>query len=532
PLTVAVARPPLRLGGGDQGFPSPFAYRRGPGYVQMSYLYDTLLWKDSTGEVLPWLAASLPRRSPDGLTYTFQLRENIRWHDGRPLTPEDVAFSFEYFASQRSSGRLSQQIIVEPVPEITEVRPTGPRSVDFRLNAPVATFLQFGGAGAVPIVPRHVWSQIDNASQASDPAVLVGSGPYRLESYSAGEGTYLYTANDDYFLGRPFVRRLENRPVGEGPAGELTALQAGELDAANASGIRPEALESFRREPAFEILEQPPGVSQTALNWNLGAGGALADVRFRQACCRAINRSDLVQRLFGGNGTPGNPGWIPPESPWHVRVEQYPFDVAAANRLLDDAGYRRPSPDAIRQTADGQPLRFTLLATTPPSPIAEVVVSSLRTVGIELQTQAIDTPAFNQRVNRGETEMYLIGAGGMNSDLAPDYLRLIYNSKSNLTQRARGYRDAQVDELTEQQLHTLDEDERKRIVGRIQELVARDVPLLPLVYPSSFAITRKSTFDQWYITPGGVAGVIPTIYNKHVFLTGRKEGFQIRPIQE
>ena len=182
-------RPVLRLSGGNQGFPSPFGYQRGGGYIQASYLYDTLLWKDSTGEVLPWLAAALPRRSADARMYTFDLRDNIRWHDGRPLTAEDVVFTFQYFAAQREAGKLSQQIIVEPVPDIAEVRATGPRTVEFRLNAPVATFLQFGGAGAVPIVPKHIWSGIDNASMASDTQLLVGSGPYRLESYSRGEGS-------------------------------------------------------------------------------------------------------------------------------------------------------------------------------------------------------------------------------------------------------------------------------------------------------------------------------------------------------
>jgi peptide/nickel transport system substrate-binding protein len=523
-------RPTLRLSGGDQGYPSPFGYRRGGGYVQMSYLYDTLLWKDSTGAVLPWLAASF-RQSPDGLTHTFELRDNLRWHDGRPLTPEDVVFTFQYFAAQRAAGKLSQQIIVEPVSDIAEVRATGPRTVEFRLRAPVATFLQFGGAGAIPIVPKHIWEGIDNASAASDTKLLIGSGPYRLESYSAGEGSYLYTANDDYFLGRPFVRRIENRPAGGDPAADLNALQAGQLDAGSASGVRPEVLEPFKRDSAFEVLQEPPGASQTALYWNLRKGGALADVRFRQACCRAIDRNDLVRRLFGGSATAGNPGWIPPESPWFARVEQYPFDVAMANKMLDDAGYRRPTPDGVRETTDGQPLRFSLLVTTPPAPVTDVLIAALKAIGVELRAEAVDTPTFNQRVIRGDSELSLIGSGGVNSDLAVDYLRLVYNSKATLTQKAQGYANPEIDDLTQKQLNTVDEAERKRIVARIQEIIAREVPLLPLFYPVSFSIVRKATFDQWYITPGGAAGVIPTIANKQAFVTGLKTGVKVRPTQ-
>jgi len=220
----------LHLAGGDAGFPSPFAYSRGPGYVQMSYIYDTLLWTDASGRQLPWLASRV-RRSSDGLTYTFELRDNVRWHDGRPLTPADVVFTFDYYAKQT----LSPEIIAMPVPGIAEVKATGPRTVEFRLKAPIATFLGFGGAGAVPIVPKHIWESIDHAAMATDPKVLVGSGPYRLKSYSGGDGSYLYTANDDYFLGKPFVKRIENRPVGD----PLTALKSGEIDAATVLGVTP-----------------------------------------------------------------------------------------------------------------------------------------------------------------------------------------------------------------------------------------------------------------------------------------------------
>jgi peptide/nickel transport system substrate-binding protein len=340
--------------------------------------------------------------------------------------------------------------------------------------------------------------------------VLIGSGPYRLESYSAGEGSYLYTAVDDYFLGRPVVRRIENRPVGD----ELQALQAGTIDQASDSGLRPAVLEPFRNNPAFEVLKAPPGVSGLGLYWNLDQGGPLADVLFRRACARAINREGIVQRAFGGNGTVGNPGWIPPEHPFHVDVEQYPFDVQAAKGLMEEGGFETP-------------VRYSLLVTNDPvPPVAEVITRQLKEIGVELEIEPVDTPTFNQRVIEGDVEMSIIGSGGMNSDLAPDYLRLIYNSETELTQHAQGYRNPEVDRLTEEQLRTLDRDERMRICARIQQLVAQDLPLLPLFYPASFNLVRKEAFGAWYYTPGGVAGVIPTLQNKHSFITGRKTGIE------
>nr|MBA3523321.1 DNA-binding protein [Geodermatophilaceae bacterium] len=88
---AAASRPTLRLGGisGDWGLPSPFTYQALPGYLRMNLIYDSLLWADASGELLPWLASSF-ERSADGLTYTFQLREDVSWHDGMPFSAEDV----------------------------------------------------------------------------------------------------------------------------------------------------------------------------------------------------------------------------------------------------------------------------------------------------------------------------------------------------------------------------------------------------------------------------------------------------------
>lgn len=516
----AVARPTIRLPGDDTGFPSPFAYMRGPGFIKMSFIYDTLVWKDSSGEILPWLAESYGR-SDDARSYTFELREGISWHDGRPLTAEDVAFTFEYFRNQQ----ISPQVIAQPLPQIEEVRPTGERTVEFRLATPLAPFLGFGGVGSIPIVPKHIWSSVENAAMETDPAVLVGSGPYRLESYTRGEGSYLYSAYDEYFLGRPFVSRLEYRPVGEPLAGVAT----GDLGAASVSGVTPSVLAPFRDNPDLEVIDAPPGNFGSGLFWNLAKGGALADVTFRRACAHAIDREDVVQRLHGGNATPGNPGWIPEGNPFHVDVEQYRFDRDRANRLLDDAGYSRPGPDAVRQGADGRPLRISLLVTSPPPPITQLVVNALREVGVELTPEALDTPAFNQRVIAGQSEMSIIGFGGMNTDHAPDYLRQVYSSKTRTTQHAQGYVNPELDRLVEEQLTTVDETRRKQIVGEAQELIADDLPLLPLVYPRGFTVFNNNAFDAWYYTDGGVGSTVPTPENKHVFITGRKTGLEMRP---
>jgi len=135
--------------------------------------------------------------------------------------------------------------------------------------------------------------------------------------------------------------------------------------------------------------------------------------------------------------TPGNPGWIPPGNSWHVDVEQYPFDPAGANRLLDRAGYKKGS-DGLRSDPDGKPLRFGLAVASPAPPAVEVVVRALRAIGVEAKPEALDMASFIPRLVKGDTDLSLIMSGGMNTGNEPDYLRTVYSSKTKSVQHAQG----------------------------------------------------------------------------------------------
>ena len=512
----------IRLPGGSFGFPTPFAYIASFGYKQMSYLYDTLLWKDSSGRLLPWLARSV-RRSADGRTYTFELRDGIRWHDGRPLTAHDVAFTFDYFKRQT----LGPLLVALPS-NVSAARARSRLVVEVQLTVPAVTFPQ-RVAGALPIIPRHIWSSIEDAPLAQDRKVLVGSGPYLLKSFSAGEGAYLFEANERYFLGTPFIRRIELRPVED----ELSALRAGEIDVADTAteGVGPDALSPFRADDAFAIIRSP-GLFTFPLIWNLGRGGALADVRFRRACAMAIDRQAIVDRLIGGNGVAGNPGFLPPDHPYHAPVEQYAFDTTAANRLLDEAGYRRGA-GGVRRDGRGRELRFRILTgNSPIPPVLDLVVQALKGIGVELKPQAVDLPTLFTTLQTGSTEMALglfPGPGGTALNADPDTLRTFYSSAvKGRVQGAQGWVDAEFDRLAQRQLVTADELERKRLIARMQQIVAADLPLLPLYYPTLFTVYRRQVFDRWYTTPGGFASGIEGVHNKQVLVTGSKTGVRIR----
>ncbi|MCA1691449.1 MAG: ABC transporter substrate-binding protein, partial [Actinobacteria bacterium] len=245
------------------GWPSPFTYVAGPGYWRMSLVFDTLLWPDSTGELLPWLASS-HKRSEDGLTYTLDLRD-ITWDDGRPLTARDVAFTYEYYTSQTFTP-----LLVGVPRTVADVVPTGHRSVEFRLERPDATFLD-QVLGTMPIVPEHVWSKISDPMSTFDDRIFVSTGAYKMTKHDEAQGPELYEAKDGYFLGTPYVKRIEMLPA----ADPLTALRVGELDGAATQyeGTRSEVLAPFRDDPEYGIVSLDAGFA-FPLYFNISRGGA------------------------------------------------------------------------------------------------------------------------------------------------------------------------------------------------------------------------------------------------------------------
>ncbi|HEX8769367.1 MAG TPA: ABC transporter substrate-binding protein [Acidimicrobiales bacterium] len=507
------------------GYPSPFTYTAPPGYWRMSFVFDTLLWKDSTGRQLPWLASSYTP-SPDGLVHTLKLRD-VKWDDGRPLTAADVAFTYEYYTSQTFTPLL----VGVPRPGI-DVRPVGDKTVEFRLDKPDATFEQFV-LGTMPIVPQHIWSKIDDPMGTFDKRVLISTGAYELKSHDDNLGTELYVAKDNYFMGRPFVRRIEG--IDPPNDDELAALSAGVCDAgaAPAAGTRNDQLAPFRDDPAYGILREPAGFG-FPLFFNIKKGGALADLRFRRACAHAIDRHDVVERLITGNGTVGSPGWLPPSNSYHEpNVRDYPFDVAEANRLLDEAGYRRKGRDGNRTNVDGSPLRLTLhFVQGVRVPLIELAAEGLRRVGIDIDLQVVDLVAlFGLKLQENFDLLVTLypGPAGTGPNGDPDMLRGVFYSKPpNPFHKATGYANPEVDRLIDAQRSSNDVEERRKIVSQIQVAVAEDLPVVMLYYSDFFWVFKKSVFDQWYFTPGGTATGFSEIYNKHFYITGRKTGLEMR----
>jgi peptide/nickel transport system substrate-binding protein len=512
---ASVAR--LRLSGADYGYPSPFSYVRGAGLIMASYIFDTLLWEDSTGDPIPWLAKEWSH-SPDGLEWRFTLRDNAKWQDGRPVTAEDVKFSFDYV----TSGAASSVSRLGPSLDLKEVVVEPPNVVVIRLNKPTAVFEE-DVAMRLFIIPQHVWSTVTDPAKFRGPGAVMGSGPYKLESEDAAAGTYLFTANASFYLGSPYVKRIELVPAPD----ELLALQRGDVDAG-------ELLEEPAPEEQIKAFESNRNFTKLdgsfdwmlALHINLSKGFPYDRKEFRQAIAYALDRKDLVARLLQGRGAPGTVGGLSPDHPLLAPdLPTYDRDVPRAKSMLDGLGLKDVTGDGLRELPDGAPNVVEIQANsrfTPKS--AELVKEYLRDVGIDVRVQILDKASADDSAGKGTYTMALIGYGGMSGD--PDQnLRSRYaaSPKSTSFTRAIGYSNPAVTDLANRQLAALDPEQRKPLVQEIQRLVAEDVPIIPLYSPQRTAFYKAGIFDNWYYTPGCTP--CRSTRNKHMLVTGKRVGF-------
>ena len=512
---ASVAR--LRLSGGDYGYPSPFAYIRGAGLIMASYVFDTLLWEDSTGDPIPWLAKEWSH-SPDGLEWRFTLRDNAKWQDGQPVTAEDVKFSVDYV----TTGAASTVSRLAPSLDLKEVVVESPTVVVIRLNKPTAVFEE-DVAMRLFIIPRHVWSTVTDPAKFREPGAVMGSGPYKLESADEAAGSYLFTANESFFLGTPYVKRLELVPAPD----ELLALQRGDIDAGELmeEPAPEEQIKAFESNRSFTKLDGPFDWL-LALHINLSKGFPYARREFRQAIAYALDRKDMVARLLQGRGAPGTVGGLSPDHPLLAPdLPTYDRDVPKALSMLDALGLKDANGDGLRDLPNGAPNVVELQANsrfTPKS--AELVKEYLREVGIDVRVQILDKAAADESAGKGNYTMALIGYGGMTGD--PDQnLRSRYaaSPKSTSFTRAIGYSNPAVTELADRQLTALDPAQRKPLVQELQRLVAEDVPIIPLYSPQRMTFSKAGIFDNWYYTPGCTP--CRGTRNKHMLVTGKKVGF-------
>jgi len=452
----------------------------------------------------PELATEIPTKenggiSEDGLTWTFNIRDDVTWHDGTPLTAEDIAWSFTYFVENRV-GAYAGYLPDDPTFEAPD-----PTTLVWNMTVPTSAPLAPAWA---PVLPKHVWEGFDDIKVAKEyenvPAV--GSGPFQLVEWEKDQ-FYRFEANEDYWNGAPQIDEVIFR-VFENEETKVLALRQGEIDFVDT--VSPALFESLQDQENI-ATHRAVAAGFTSLSFNFGGQGpqasnhpALQDVVVRRAIAHAIDKEELVERVRAGYATPGTT-IVAPLSPFHYEPtedEFINFDLAEANRLLDDAGYADTDDDGVREMpGGGDPLVFdTVVIPTVESsvPSGRVISQWVSQIGISMELRPVSEDKYYDLWRSGDFDAYI---WGWTPDPDPNFILSIFTTDECLSWSDGCFTDPEYDEMYEAQQRAESLEERKEIVNEAQQFVYDEVPEIVLFYSNTLQAYRTDTFEGYIVAP-------------------------------
>ncbi|MFN8522800.1 MAG: ABC transporter substrate-binding protein [Chloroflexota bacterium] len=438
----------------------------------LTAIFDGLVRVNDKMELQPELAASFDV-APDGKQYTFKLRPGAKWHDGKDVTSADVKFTFDTIRNADVKGTIAKTDYAA----VEEIAAPDAATVVFKLKTPDASFLS---KLAVGVAPRHLLEGQDlvNAEFNRKP---VGSGPYRVEEWTAGQQIVL-VANPTYFGTKPSIERIVYKLVKDSNV-LVVQLTNGEADA----GALPAGdVARLRREQKLSFAESVD--ANTYIGFQL-ENPLFQDPRVRQALSYAIDRKAIVDKLLEGNGLVSTSDVMPNSWAYNGGVNAYPLDAARAGALLDEAGWNRGA-DGVRQKG-GQPLKFALLSNSGDKTREEVILlvrQAWKQIGVEMEPQFLELNTFiNERVLKSNFEaIFLSTSVAVDPDMSRRYHSRSLTNGNNFLR----YKNADVDALLDKGLLQTEQAERKATYFKIQEILANESAILPLYYPKVVYGTR------------------------------------------
>lgn len=435
-------------------------------------LYSTLLRYDpQTLRPVGDLAQSYVASS-DAKTYTFNLRQNVKWHDGTPFTAKDVVFTIGVWKNPRVPFFLRSNFNA-----IQDVKAVGDYRVIITLNKPQPSFPSLLGYLA-NILPEHKLGKLAPEQLANPTEFLknpVGTGPFKFDRYQPGAFVRL-VRNDAYFAGRPYLDALVYRVVPDANS-QLALLRSGELDFVP---IEPFQLDALKNAPNIRVQTVPVVRTEfIALNNGLPA---LKDARVRQALTLGLNRQQILETVFDGKGRLAT-GPITPAVSWAFNnaVKPLPYDPEQAKRLLDEAGWK-PGANGVRQK-DGQPLSLKVLY-DPGNPTrartALIAQQQWKALGVDVTFETAEYGTVVSRIRKNPPEFeanpnYLI------TPPDPDGLAGYYVTGSSAN--SWRYSNPQVDKLFKDAADEPSQVKRAALYKQVQELIYKDNANVFTVYP-------------------------------------------------
>ncbi len=426
-------------------------------------------------EPIPVLAKSWTI-SPDGREYTFRLQENVKWHDGKPFTADDVVFSITKFHMELAPRARSVFSLID------SATAPDPHTVRFTLKRPFEPFLLMLDASTAAMVPKHLF---DGQDYRTAPAVQrpIGTGPFRFTEWQRGNFIRMDRFEEYWKPSQPYLDAIIYRIVPDSQSRRL-ALETGQALLSQGNDIEPFDVPQLRQRPNLEV--QTTGWEYfSPLSWieTNHRVKPLDDARVRQAISRAIDRNFIAQRLWFGIGKPATGPFASSTRFYDPNVKLPGYDPRAAQQLLDAAGLK-PNAQGVRFSVKHLVLPYGEIW----SRLSEYLRQSLSRVGIALELESTDAGSWSRRIANWEYEtsvtfVYQYG----DPTLGVERTYVSSNIQKVNFANTGGYSNTKVDELFAKGRNAADAKERQAAFSEVQKILVEEVPqiwLMEMTFPT------------------------------------------------
>ena len=466
---------------------NPFIAFQADAYVTFEYLYPMLVQYNAKLQWAPDFARTW-QVSPDGKTWTFHTQPNAKWSDGKPLTAADAAWTLSTILKFQAGPTANSAGYVAHMKSAVAPNPT---TLVLTYSRPVGNVL--AEMQQTPILPEHIWARYATGSGKAlktftNPAPIVSGGPFELVKYTP-KVIALFKRNPSFYGQKPHIDGLGLQFFGTTDA-EITALKSGQLDGVEV--VPPTSVATVKA--AHFVVGESPGVQfdDFIINSNPKQDPShkeLLNPLVRQAFDNAIDRQAIIGTALLGHGTAGSSIIPPATGHWNdPAVKPAPFDLAKANQLLDQAGYKM-GPNNVR-IADGHPMSYTVVMS---SDIAsgygnrtfQIVQADFAKIGVQLTLKVLDPSAAYNAITANNYRSFELSMWDWYPLADPDFMLSVLTCGTWTVWNDTGYCSKSYDALYAAQSAAVNPAQRQQIVYQMEEMIASQKPYLVLDYANS-----------------------------------------------
>lgn len=483
---------------------NPFTAVFNEALIVLDYEYEPLAGISETGDYGGILADDF---KVDGTTWTYHIRDKATWSDGKPVTADDVVWTYEAVMNNKAL----QVANGESVGNIEKVNAVDEKTVEIHTAAPTPLH-----PGILPIVPKHVWEKIDKPAEYANTEDVVGSGPFIISDYQQGVSITL-TSNPHYWRGKTGVDKLNLIGFKNGDAAVL-ALRNGEIDMMGGlSSAQFDSLKSVKGIKDYRVKSKHFFNLTINGGWKTVDGKAfgtenpvLHDQAFRRAIGQAIDRKVLLDKVINGLGSEG-PTILPPGSPGGFYTDlpdaALPMGVDAAKESLEAAGYKTDA-DGNRLDKDGKPITLRMMfngGSTENLATSEFIESWFKDLGIKMELKNTNWDEMGELIPKGDYDMYIDG-WGVSQD--PDYMlsinvcSVLPEKEGESSSSQSGMCDPEYDKVFAAQHTELDPAKRKELVQQALQMIYEYGNTAMFYYDDNLGAYRSDRLDNLVMVNG------------------------------